>query len=246
MNPRKFFGVLCLGMLVWTHTSVLAQEADSGDSFLNIVSNPGGATVQLKGDYNLIVTTPASVYQRLNGEYKIGAFRRGYERWSSRVWFRQGNPRQLVIELKPKTRIKAGLRSLLIPGWGQFYCDEKTKSFMMGISTLGAVVAYVFVDNYYSNKYDDYNRANNELGSARNIEDWKKYRQLLDERQREAYDAENLRNVTLGIVVGAWAYNILDAVLFFPYGEEHFFAEGSKLTVELRENRPTLLLAKKF
>lgn len=242
---RRLVALLYLGLTILASGSILAQETSTEESYLNIISNPSGATVHLKGEYTLIVTAPASLNQKLNGEYKVRAFKRGYEKWSSRVWFGERNPRQLVIGLEPKTRIKAGMRSLLIPGWGQFYCEEKGKGFIMSISTLGAVAAYVFADNDYSNKYDDYNWAKNQLNNAGNIEDRKRYKQLLDERQREAYDAENLRNVTLGIAIGVWAYNFLDAVLFFPYGQEQFLASGN-MSLRLRQDRPTLLFTKKF
>ena len=37
--------------------------------------------------------------------------------------------------------------------------------------------------------------------------------------QKDAYDAERGRNVVLGVLAGIWAYNVLDAILFFPdYG----------------------------
>ncbi|MCJ7508605.1 MAG: PEGA domain-containing protein, partial [candidate division Zixibacteria bacterium] len=170
MNKKKILTMLSLGLVIWINSSVLAQQSGTKDSYLDIVSNPSGATVRLKGDYDLIVTAPCGINQQLSGEYKIKAFKRGYESWSSRVWFNQGNPHQLAIDLKPKNRLKAGLRSALIPGWGQFYCEEKGKSFIMGISTLGAVVAFVFADNDYSNKYDDYVWARNRFDSNKEAE----------------------------------------------------------------------------
>jgi hypothetical protein len=247
MSLKKILIMLGLGLVIWANSSVLAQETSTGESYLDVISNPNGATVHLKGDYSLIVTTPSSIQQQLNGEYKIKAFKRGYEDWSSKVWFNQGNPRQLAIELKPKSRLKAGLRSALIPGWGQFYCEEKGKSFIMGISTLGGVVAYVLADNDYSNKYDDYNRAKNLFENASSAPQKIEYKQLLDEKQREAYDAENIRRATLGIAIGIWTYNVLDAVLFFPYSEEETFAnKNNKVTLELHQGVPSLVLTETF
>lgn len=244
MNFRAILVILVLSLIVPTNANLFAQE--STESYLKVVSDPSGAIVHLKGEYNLILTTPSNIHQELNGEYKVRAFKRGYEKWNSRVWFGQGNPRQLAIQLKSKTRLKAGSRSLLIPGWGQFYCEEKTKSFIMGISTVGAVVAYILADNDYSNKYDDYIWAKNQLDNAENVEDWRKYKQLLDERQREAYNAENLKRATLGITIGIWAYNVLDAILFFPYSEEQTFTNRNNLTLKLQEDRPSLVFTKKF
>lgn len=244
MSLRKMMVVLIFGLTALTSIQVFAQQTK--ESSLDVLSNPSGATVQLKGEYNLIITTPASIRQELDGQYKVRAFRRGYEKWNSSIWFKQGSPNQLAIKLKPKTRFKAGLRSLLIPGWGQFYCEDKTKSVIMGISTLGAITAFVIADNDYSNKYDDYKWAKNQLDNANNIEDRKKYIQLVNDRQRKAYDAENLRRDILGIAIGAWAYNVLDAVLFFPYGEEHAFADKSKVTFELCQGTPKITFTKKF
>ncbi|HEX9916486.1 MAG TPA: DUF5683 domain-containing protein [candidate division Zixibacteria bacterium] len=247
MSTKRISTMLSLGLVIWMNSSVLAQQSGTKDSYLDIVSNPSGATVRLKGDYDLIVTAPCGINQELSGEYNIKAFKRGYESWSSRVWFNQGNPHQLTIDLKSKNRLKAGLRSALIPGWGQFYCEEKGKSFIMGISTLGGVVAFVLADNDYSNKYDDYVWARNRFDSNKEAEKWEEYKQLLDEKQREAYDAENLRRATLGIAIGIWAYNVLDAVLFFPYNEEETLAtKESKVALELNQGTPSLVFTKKF
>lgn len=247
MSTKRILTMLSLGLVIWINSSVLAQQSDTKDSYLDIVSNPSGARVHLKGDYNLIVTTPCGINQQLSGEYKIRAFKRGYESWSSKVWFNQGNPHQLAIGLKSKSRIKAGLRSALIPGWGQFYCEEKGKSFTMGISTAGAVVAFVLADNDYSNKYDDYNHAKNLFENTTSAPQRAEYKQLLDDKQRKAYDAENLRRATLGIAIGIWAYNVLDAVLFFPYDEEETLAtKESKVALELNQGTPTLVFSKKF
>jgi len=244
MNLKKIIDILVFSLTILVSAQIYAQQ--SNESYLNVLSDPNGATVQLRGEYSLILTAPASIRQELDGEYKVMAFKRGYERWNSTVWFKQGSPDQLAIKLNPKTRFKAGLRSLLVPGWGQFYCEDKTKSLIMGISTLGAVIVFVIADNNYSSKYDDYRWSRAQLDNSSNIEDWKKYSQLVDETQRKAYDAENLRRAALGIAVGAWAYNVLDAILFFPYGEEHSFADRSKVTFELCQGAPRIVFTEKF
>ncbi len=43
-----------------------------------------------------------------------------------------------------------------------------------------------------------------------------KLEQQLREDQQDAYDAENVRRVTIGAVAGVWALNLLDILLFFP------------------------------
>ena len=46
------------------------------------------------------------------------------------------------IRLSPKPRLKATVRSLFIPGWGQRYNDQKAKGYLLNALAIGAVLAY--------------------------------------------------------------------------------------------------------
>ena len=55
-------------------------------------------------------------------------------------------------------------------------------------------------------------------------------RPRLDDAQQRAYDAESVKNVTIGVVAFVWAFNVLDAALFFP---ERGYSVGGPASISL-------------
>jgi hypothetical protein len=206
--------------LTLTTVCILAINAfgqeDSAKVTLRITSNPPGVTVNLEGPYQLTTTTPADVTQELIGSYKVKAEKFGYERWSSYITLTPNQPASLKITLTPKTRVKAALRSVILPGWGQFYSDRKGWGYFFTLGSVVMATGFVAADTYYGNKYDDFVDVRNQFNSATSIEEKTDLKQKMDDRQRKAYDAQTLRNAVLGVGVAFWAYNVIDNIFFFP------------------------------
>ena len=135
-------------------SSVAVAQTDRGSGVI-IASRPTGCTVYISGDVELVTTTPAIVSEDLRGTYAITAMRPGYERWSQFVTFSPGDRQTLTIELVPKTRFKAAIRSLVVPGWGQYYAGEESRSVLWGLAALTTgVVAGVYELRYQDRKDD--------------------------------------------------------------------------------------------
>ncbi|MDH4222837.1 MAG: PEGA domain-containing protein [candidate division Zixibacteria bacterium] len=221
------------------------EEEKKSEAGLVITSIPSGATVFLEGEYNLVATTPATLPHNLIGRYRIKALKDGYENWKTNMWLDGTTANRISITLVPKTRFKGALRSVLIPGWGQFYYGEKKKAFLFSLSALGAAMAYAIADADFSDKNDAYVKVKNDYNAARSIEEVNRLKQLLDEKQREAYDAENIRRATIGLAIAVWGFNLMDALVFFPSFEDGL-SVGSSISLEPGEVGLKLSLTKNF
>jgi|WetSurMetagenome_2_1015567.scaffolds.fasta_scaffold77330_2 hypothetical protein len=208
--------IICLAL------AASVASAQNGQTIL-IQTTPSGATVYLKGDFEYIAKTPANLPSNLTGLYKAKITRPGYESWKGDLTFIPGNANNFNIELKRKTRLKAGFRSLLIPGWGQVYSGNTTRG---GIITLSAAVAaggLYFLDKEYQDKRSDYDIASQAYyNSSSSIDEKNRLKAIMNKQQRRAYNAETDRRNAFYLLAGIWSYNLLDAVVFFPNGDSYF------------------------
>lgn len=202
---------------------------------ITITTSPPGATVYLRGELDLVANTPASLPANITGRYKAEITRPGYETWKGDLTFVPGSSNNVAVELSKKTRMKAMLRSLFIPGWGQVYSGEKFRGYLITSSVIVTAGAIFYLDRNFDKKLNDYNKALAEYNSATAIEERIVLKSFMDERQRDAYVAETDRNTALAIGAALWAYNVLDALLFFPESDAYFpgvksFGDGAALT----------------
>ena len=148
-------------VLILLFSPCVAQEAGTV-----IDSDPPGAAITLDGEYHLSATTPCRLPDNINGRFTIEAMMPGYESWRGDITIMPGQGNHYSFTLAPKTRIKASLRSLFIPGWGQSYSNQKQKAFILTISTLGFAVGTLLAHNDFARKRDDYDQAVIDLGNA--------------------------------------------------------------------------------
>ncbi len=190
-----------------------------------INSKPPGVTIRLDGEYKISAITPCRLPDNINGGYRLVASLPGYETWSGDITILPGQDNRFLFTLSPKTRIKAGLRSLFVPGWGQYYAGQKGRAFMLSLATIGFGVGSLVADSDFRKKRDDYLQAQSDLANAVTADEINRLRSLVIDKNREAYNAETTRNTMVAITAGVWAYNILDAIIFFP--ERKTFFQGT-------------------
>lgn len=132
-------------------------------------------------------------------------------------------PRAGMVSLAEESvvlRSKSGavFRSVLIPGWGQFYNREPVKGgIIVGAEAalIGAAVAMHFLGAADEDKYTDSSFALKYPGLTP-VELGQKAQQL----RESAEDFYELRNIFIYSAVGVWLYNILDAYIFGIDGEK--------------------------
>lgn len=208
---------------------VSAAYAQTESGGVTIASRPSGCTVHILGDIELVTTTPATITEQLRGTYLVSATRPGYETWTQQVVFSPGSLQKLTIELSPRTRTKAALRSLVIPGWGQYYSGEKSRSALWGVAlATSGIVAGVYEARYRDRK-GDWEDGLERFDRAETVAEKELLQDEVYDLQDRAYEAESDRRLAWGIVAGAWAINVLDALIFFP---EEKKLTGVPLTIQ--------------
>jgi len=211
-----------------TAGSSFAQNSAEGD--VSVVSDPPGAVATLEGEATVSGVTPARFRHNLAGDYRLVIRLHGYETYSTRVNLDPARPMELSVTLAARTQVKAALRSVVIPGWGQHYSGQKTKAAALLLLSAGSAVAYLIADGRFDDKYDVYQTKLQEYDATTNYDDLVRLQPGLAEAQREAYDAENVRRIALGVAAGVWAFNVLDNFLFFPHHPTGFRVKGLTLT----------------
>ena len=224
-KPLVHIAVLILCASVSFNEDIaLAQSKDAetnSSGKLIIDSIPRGAFVEVSGSYSFVGRTPFVVPQKLYGEYKITGRMDGYESISSTISLARRGASQITLRLRPKTRLKAGYRSLLLPGWGQFYGQGNYKGAFVGLSQVSLGIAALVAEGKYQHAKDDYELAVSNFNSVRN--DLEKAEAALVVVQREydaAKDVQGLRNALVYVTVGFWAYTFLDSIIFFSSGRK--------------------------
>lgn len=141
-------------------------------------------------------------------------------------------PGSVTFNLSPKTRTKAILRSALLPGWGQFYSGRKTAGILYGLSGLSSAAAAVLANSNYQKIVDDLEDAKGRYMSATAIEDIERYGAEMDVYNKDADRAFTFRQVTLGLLIAVWAYNILDSAI----ASEQSSLTGQQLTSSFKKS----------
>jgi hypothetical protein len=219
------------------------QEAQ-GNVVIN--SNPQGAPVILKGDVTLSGVTPIRFSHVLSGEYEVIVKRDGYESYKSVEYFSASKEANITVDLVPKTSVKAAMRSMLIPGWGQSYYGSKFKSVFFFVGTIASATTFYFVNDHFDSKRDEWQELKDQRAETVDFDERRRLEESIRDAQETANDAENWNNIMIGVTAGIYALNVIDNILFFP--EHSSFAEYKALTVtpEMDKDRVTLAVSLSF
>ena len=139
---------------------------------------------------------------------------------------------------------------MIIPGWGQSYSGRKTKRFLFGAAFTGAVISYLYLNDEFKTKKNEYFRLRDEYdvavargGAIDILAD--KHRAMI-KAQQVTYDAENDRQVTIALTAGIWGLNVLDALLFSPGERATFSVKGLTVAPSTSSSRAGLTFSMAF
>ena len=220
MKSNLEAAVILLTLIIFSSLAV-AQEAGTV-----INSDPPGAAITLDGEYKISATTPCRLPDDVTGKFALRASMPGYESWKGDIVIIPGQANNFTLDLSAKTRVKAAIRSVFLPGWGQYYSGNKSSGFFLNTLTLGMGIGTIVAQFDFRNKRNDYDRAKLDLQNASTYDEIERLRQVVQDKNRDAYDAETARNTLFYITAGLWAYNVLDAVIFFPETRLYFNQPG--------------------
>lgn len=226
MKKNRNFKATLAGLLMLIGSGVWPArlEAQNGEGSANdavtIESNPAGALVYLKGEYQFMGRTPFLLPYTLFGKYKIQANRRGYHSIVSEHTFSGESGTVMMLKLIPRTPGKAFFRSLVFPGWGQFYSERRwAGTFFMGTAT-AAFTVLLIKQNQYTDAQDGYKTARAGFNRGGSFEEEQAAFTRLQNALNKLESSKNDRNTSRYIAGGIWILNALESALFFPRDHE--------------------------
>lgn len=117
-------------------------------------------------------------------------------------------------------------RSLLLPGWGQFYNREPVKGAVFAsaeVAALGSALAFHLLGSTAESEYADATPESLGVSPAEASAEAVSLRETAESRYQT-------RNVLLAVAGGLWAYNVLDAWMNGVDGEAMIGKEGMAVT----------------
>lgn len=209
--------LLSLLLLASVAAPVLAQSgAPAPTGSLTLMSRPSGAAVRISGDQSVVGRTPMTLDRGLVGRYRVSADDIGYERWKRTITLDGYSADTLWMTLKTKSGVMAGVRSIIFPGWGQFYDDHPGRGVVFMALGVAAGTGYVVSDLRYQDRVDEFHAADAAYQAATTpeaIAETFAARARASERADDAYDLRNDVVIAAGVV---WGLSVLDAAIFVP------------------------------
>jgi hypothetical protein len=200
---RRIASLALLGGLAGT--PAWAQPPSPASGSVTVFADPAGCRVKLIGVQMIEGHAPFTLSRGLAGHYTVAAEQRGYEAWRRTIVLDGASSDTVWIKLRAKTPFLAGLRSAVLPGWGQFYDSRTGRGWLM--LGMGAVAggAALWTEVEYSDRVDD------------------------GDDPASVEEARNDRQLALTIAVGVWAFNVLDSVFLFE-GPRHSYLRAGVIT----------------
>ena len=225
---------------------VMAQSKKK--SLIIVKSEPSGAMVYVKGENSYVGVTPFKLKSNFRGIYEIISFKKGYEK-QKHIYLFNGNERGILrLKLIPKTQLKAGIRSFIFPGWGQFYSERKTSGMLISLLQFGTIISMVKYVKDYDKAVDEYEKAltiYEKNKKTYNLRDT--YWNIVVDKHNRADDIYNKRQIWMTITCGLWIYNILDAIFFFPSFEKDIFNRSlPNISTNIQNGTASLILTMSF
>ncbi|MBN2227064.1 MAG: PEGA domain-containing protein [candidate division Zixibacteria bacterium] len=220
--------------------------AQIGASGFTVTSDPPGAEVMVQGALTVSGIAPVSFMQGLDGSFKVKVGKLGYETYTSKVMLQSGRAMSLAVSLTPKTAFKSSVRSLFVPGWGQFYSGRKVKGSMYMIMAAGALSAFLIANDEFLYREDLHDDLRTQYLAAETYDERERLYPLLEEARRDAYDAENVRRITIGVTIAVWSINLLDALFLFPDRQDSFIVDKLAVQPNLQQGGGRIVLSYDF
>lgn len=216
--------VLLMGMMQFCR----GQNSEGDKKGLIIRTEPPGAMLYFDGDNSFVGAAPFKLKSNMVGNYRITAAKSGYEKRRFDYFFKGNESGVMKIRLQPKTEVKAGLRSLVFPGWGQYYSERKTSALFISLMTAAAGVGTLIAHRDYERVVDSYNLALDEYEkNKKNYELSNQYWRIVADKQKKADALFQRRQTWLYVTGGLWLYNFLDAIFFFPSFDQEIFSKAA-------------------
>jgi hypothetical protein len=122
----------------------------------------------------------------------------------------------LAAQAKEKTRVGALLRSVAIPGFGQYYAGKKWIGAGFLLSELAVIGLYLSANSAYTTATDDFNNYQNLYNTERDPVMIADYRSKVNSSHDDIQSNKDLMNQMATAAIGIWAINAVHAFLIKP------------------------------
>lgn len=204
------------------------QNSEVDKKSLIIRSDPPGAMLYFEGENSFVGAAPFKLKANMIGSYRVTAVKSGYEKRRFDYFFKGSESGVMKIRLLPKTGLKAGLRSMVFPGWGQYYSERHTFAIFISALVTGAGIGTLIADRDYERVIGAYTLARDEYEkNQKSYELVNQYWQVVAAKQKQADAVFQRRQTWLYVTGGLWLYNFLDAIFFFPSFDREVFSKAA-------------------
>ena len=121
-----------------------------------------------------------------------------------------------VAQVAQKTRLGAVMRSMIVPGLGQFYSGSKLFGTGFLVGELAVVGLFAATFSTYQTATDDYNNYNNLYLNEENQDLIVEYRAEVEKSHQDIEASKALMDNLASAAGGIWALNVVHAFLIKP------------------------------
>ena len=228
-------------------TTVINPVMHLVEGILSFSSLPKNSMVLLNG--TSVGTTPLENMSLKQGQHTVEISIPGYEdiplfdmNIDSSMVYPLTLPRLIL-----KTKIKAFMRSAIIPGWGQRYYEQPKKSVGFGTAALLSGLFCIYNQLQYNELSSDYDKAVADYQSSGTDLDMKANQML------NVYDqlVLNENNTTTGVVIlgGVYTISLIDILLEKSFSSSSSFSENKvegDVKVGIIPNGPGITIGIRF
>lgn len=198
-----------------TAAPALAQTTSSTGS-LTLMSRPVGASFRIVGDQVVVGRTPVTLDRGFAGRYRVSGSEIGYERWSRSLVLDGVTADTLWMTLRQKGALRAGARSLILPGWGQRYDEHPARGMVFLIAEIAAGAGLGVAELRYRDRVDAFEAADAAYRAAQTPAGADAAFAARQSAADRAEDTYQLRQVLLGAAVTIWGLSVIEAAAFVP------------------------------
>ncbi len=173
---------------------------------------PNNSLVSVNG--NSVNSQDMMDYRLPYGTYKFVGMAPQYDPFRTQFEIRNNQPLTVEFRLNPKSRKRAFLKSLIIPGSGQIYAENKERGLLFLGSALTSGFLLYSASATYSNEDALLNQYRSDYQNAVTLNDIDNSLSLYDAQTVKVNDLQNkllMYGVSLGVT---WVVNLIDAYFF--------------------------------
>jgi len=187
---------------------------------LKISGQPGGSTILLNGK---VIDFPEEGRDLPIADYQVVVEHSGYVKKKANLRIEADKIHTFDGSLQPKTNGGAVMRSILIPGLGQWYQEKKARAFLYPALFVGAAAgSYYFRVAQYNDRVDTYNAIRQKYETAFSESQITSLRSQMYEAYDDIQSAKDLGTYLIAATGGIWLLNVLDALILPPRYERAF------------------------